>query len=109
MREKIYNLIGLARRAGKVAIGMSMLEQMARRRKVVLILIAEDASKNTVDKVLSIAPHVKYLVFGTADEWGRLFNREKVAVIGLLDPHFAEGVLLNYDTEEGKMNGGKQQ
>lgn len=105
MKDKIFKLVGLARRAGKIAIGMSMLEKMIRRKKVVLILIAEDTTKNTIDKILSLKPACSHLIFGTKDEWGKIFGREEVAVLGILDPNFAEGILLNFDTEEGKQNG----
>jgi ribosomal protein L7Ae-like RNA K-turn-binding protein len=105
MKDKIFKLVGLARRAGKVAIGMSMLEKMIRRKKVVLILIAEDATKNTIDKVLSLKPACSHRIFGTKNEWGKTFGREEVAVLGILDPNFAKGILLNFDAEEGKQNG----
>ncbi|MFQ5627258.1 MAG: L7Ae/L30e/S12e/Gadd45 family ribosomal protein [bacterium] len=105
MKDKIFKLVGLARRAGKIALGMSMLEKMIRRKRVALILIAEDATTNTVDKVLSLQPSCPYLVFGAKTEWGKALGRDQIAVLGVLDPNFAEGILLNYDAEEGKQNG----
>ena len=105
MKDKIFKLAGLARRAGKIALGTSMLEKNLRRKKVALILIAEDATKNTVDKILSLQPSCPYLVFGSKGEWGKAMGREEIAVLGILEANFAKGILLNYGAEEGKQNG----
>lgn len=105
MKNKIFKLVGLARRAGKVAVGAAMVEKMVRRKKVLLLLFAEDATRNTIDKVLGLEPGCPHLIFGSKQEWGAALGRETVAVLGIMEPNFVDGILLNYEAEEGKQNG----
>lgn len=44
--NKIYNLIGLATRARKIVSGEELLDAI-RKKKVSLVIVAEDASENT--------------------------------------------------------------
>ena len=105
MKSKIFKLVGLARRAGKVAVGISMVEKMVRRKKVVLLLFAEDATLNTIDKVLRLQPECPHLFFGSKHDWGAAMGHEAAAVLGILAPNFADGILANYAAEKGKQNG----
>lgn len=108
MKEKIFNLVGLARRAGKVAVGTSMLEKMLARKKVALIIFAEDATQNTINNILQRKPACSHLVFGTKDEWGQALGRKQVAVLGIIDPNFVHGILANLHHQTGKENGGNE-
>ena len=46
-KTKLYNMIGMAKRAGKLAGGESMVLDAIRSGKAKLVIIAEDASDNT--------------------------------------------------------------
>lgn len=46
--DKFYNYLGLATRAGQVVSGEYAVEGAVRRGKVVLLIIAADASENTL-------------------------------------------------------------
>ena len=50
LQNKIYGLLGLARRAGKAVSGEEPAESAIRSGKAHLVLLAEDASPNTVKK-----------------------------------------------------------
>ena len=47
--DKIYNLIGLAMRAKKVVSGEELMDAI-RKKKVSLVIVAQDASENTKKK-----------------------------------------------------------
>lgn len=47
------SLLGLARRAGKVAGGTAAVRQAIREGRVALVIMAEDASRTQLDKVRS--------------------------------------------------------
>ncbi len=50
INKKILGLIGLATRARKVCFGADSVEQQIKKKKVYLIIIAEDASNRTKEK-----------------------------------------------------------
>lgn len=61
------------------------------RGKVVLILIASDASSNTHSKFRSLAQNhsVKYYVYGEKDVLGQAIGKSPRAVLGITDRNFA--------------------
>ena len=98
--EKIINLVGLAHRAKKVAVGRSAVKAAAAKKTVHLLLIANDTPDKTVGKFiqhLETSP-VYRLPFGK-DRLGSLFSRNQVSFIALTDFSFARGirVLLTVD------------
>lgn len=49
-RQKILNLLGLARRAGKVVAGEEMVLKQLRNHQVAMVLVANDCSEGTRKK-----------------------------------------------------------
>jgi len=92
-KNKVERLLGLARRARKLAIGSTEVEQQLKKQRVKLLVFAEDASANSRRKVLELARGCPVVTYGTVAELGALLGREKVAVLGVLDVHFAKGIL----------------
>ena len=52
--KKILGLIGLAARARKVCFGADSVELQIRKKKVQLVIVAEEASKRTKEKFQKI-------------------------------------------------------
>lgn len=102
MESKIFRLVGLARRAGKVAVGTAIVEKMVRRNKVKLLLFAVDASLDTIDKVLKLQPGCPHIFYGAKHEWGAALGSEAFAVLGLLEQNFVDGILQQYEVEKGE-------
>ncbi len=50
--DKLLNFLGLCRRAGKLVIGKEVVTEEVARRKVKLVLVSSDISKNTEKKIL---------------------------------------------------------
>ena len=50
INKKILGLIGLAARARKICFGADSVEEQIKKKKVHLIIVAEDASKRTKEK-----------------------------------------------------------
>ena len=53
-KSKIVSTIGMANRAGKIVSGQDSVRNSIRRKKVKLIIIAEDASDNTKKRFLKV-------------------------------------------------------
>ena len=50
MEDRIYAMLGLCMKAGKLAYGSDMCEEKIKAGKVSVLIVAEDASENTKNK-----------------------------------------------------------
>ncbi len=92
--SKVESLVGLALRAGKMAVGTAAAEKALHKRKVYLLILAEDVSSNTEALFREHAAKVgiPILKAGTKAMWGKLVDRKELAVLAVLDVHFAKGI-----------------
>ncbi|HBG02661.1 MAG TPA: 50S ribosomal protein L7ae [Firmicutes bacterium] len=89
--SKVYNYLGLARRAGQVVSGEQAVSGAIKRGQVFLVLIASDASSNTHRRFSALAQYhdVCCLVYGEKDRFGHAIGQSPRAVLGVLDRNFA--------------------
>ena len=89
--DKFYSYLGLATRAGKAVSGEDAVEGAVRRGRVVLMLIAQDASENTLRKFSSLARHhgIHALRAGTKTLLGQAMGKAPRAIVGITDRGFA--------------------
>jgi uncharacterized protein len=93
IKDRIRSLLAIARKAGMMAGGYSAVHDALEKNRVHFLLYAEDLSNGTRDKISgrggSLPP--KETLF-TRDEYGQLFNRELIGVVGILDEGFAHAI-----------------
>ncbi len=96
--HKLEGMIGLCVKAGRMAFGSEQSVLLARRGKVHLVIVAQDASQNTKkrmqDKCESF--RVPRIEFGTVESLARCTGKTRVSVLGILDKGFAAAILKNY-------------
>lgn len=92
--ERIYSLLGIARRAGKITSGESQVEAMLKKGKGSLLILAEDApgthkkySKWAEDLGLPV------LIAGTKAELGIAIGLSPRSTILIMDDGFAKAIL----------------
>jgi uncharacterized protein len=88
--QRIWGLIGLARRAGKLALGTTAVEQALKNQAAELLLVATDARAATASAWLE--PEVRRgraAAYGTKAELGAALGREEVGAVAVLDPGLA--------------------
>jgi ribosomal protein L7Ae-like RNA K-turn-binding protein len=92
--SRICSFIGLARKAGAVEAGENAVENVVRRGRAFLVVIAADASDNTVRKVcgLCAANDVKTVRFGNKSGLGGILGREMFSVIAVTDRRFSDRI-----------------
>ena len=92
---KAMGLLGLAKRAGKVASGESACKEAVRFGSSHLILIACDASANTTKNITDSCKYydVPYASVGTKESLGHAIGNEYNAVVSVNDEGFANGIL----------------
>lgn len=98
--KKILGLIGLSARARKIAFGADSVEKQAKKRKLNLLIIAEDASNRTKDKFQKIATkyNIPIIEHGSIEELSKAIGKENKAILGIED--------VNLSKEIQKINNG---
>ena len=78
-------------RAGRVVSGEDAVESAARRGKVQLLIVAEDASENTRRKFSALARsyRIPEVISGKKELLGQAIGRAPRAVVGVTDRGFA--------------------
>lgn len=98
--KKILGLIGLAARARKISFGSDSVEMQIKRKKVYLIIIAEDSSERTRDKFKKMGEEydIPIIMTSTIDELSKSIGKSNKAILGIQD--------INLSNEIQKINNG---
>ncbi|NLC87406.1 MAG: hypothetical protein GX682_01295 [Clostridiaceae bacterium] len=102
IKNKIYGLIGLARRAGKIAFGTESSIDTIKRKKAKLVIVAEncsDRTKKNFDLVCK-EENVPIRVFGTIEELSDSIGQDNKAVIVIKDIGFSNEIIKKIDGGE---------
>ncbi len=93
-KDAILRFLGLAMRAGKCVSGFDMVSSSLRRGEVKLLIIAEDISRNTLDKLLDTISSLKKDApdayrFASSFDLGNAIGKPSRAIIAIVDDGFA--------------------
>lgn len=89
MNDRILNLLGLCRRAGRMKIGCDTVIESMENGDAKLVLMAADISENTKKKIISAADGVKYeILIYPKDELSFALGKT-CAVLSVEDEGFA--------------------
>ena len=100
MNNKVYGMIGLATRAGKVVSGEFSTEKAVKEKKAHLVIVATDASDNTKKLFSDKTSYYKvpYRCFGTKATLGGAMGKEFRASIAVTDSNFAAQIMKHIDS-----------
>ncbi|MGI6116977.1 MAG: L7Ae/L30e/S12e/Gadd45 family ribosomal protein [Bilifractor sp.] len=100
-RPDALPLLGLCMRAGKVASGETACEAAIRSGKAYLVLIASDASDNTVKKFNNLCRfrEVPLLVYQKKALLGNAIGKGERSSLAVLDESFAAGIRRKIEEE----------
>ena len=92
--EKVLGLLGLARRAGQLAMGATAVEKLVRRGRPPVVIIAHDAGANQRRRFASLSPIAGLVdeLVGREDLASRL-GRSELVVVAVNDPGFVRGLI----------------
>lgn len=99
MNNKVLNLLGIARRAGKLVMGTDSLIKVLPSKKVKLIFMATDASFATKDKIDKKAYFYNVSVVTTysTEELSKALGVGSIKIIGVIDDGFAKAMKENIE------------
>ena len=94
INKKILGLIGLSAKAGKISFGADSVETQIRKRKINLVIIAENSSERTKDKFKKISQEngIPYIIIGEIDELSKAIGKSNKAIIGIKDLNLSKEI-----------------
>ncbi|MCR5278139.1 MAG: ribosomal L7Ae/L30e/S12e/Gadd45 family protein [Lachnospiraceae bacterium] len=96
--------MGLCMKAGKMKSGGFQVEEAVKLGRAWLVIIADDASDNTVKKYENMCSFYEVPVFryGAKEELGRAIGKEERSVVAVCDEGFSKSLTayLSKTTEE---------
>ncbi len=91
---KVYNLLGLTQKAGKLVSGENTLISKGNFNKYSLLIIAQDSSEATKKKFINkaINNNIDYILFGTKNELGMSLGKSPRTVLAISDFKLAQKI-----------------
>lgn len=92
---KLAGMLGLAAKAGKIIFGAEAVKEANFKKKIKLLIIAEDASDRTKTKFTEIAKtsNIPIYVIMSIDELSKAIGKKNKAVVGLIDFNFSKAII----------------
>lgn len=100
--SKIYGLLGLARRAGKISFGTESVKDTIERNKAKLIIIANDSSERTKKnfEILCKNYNIELRIIGIIEELSKAIGQTNKAVLAIKDENFSKELVKIIDGGE---------
>lgn len=97
--NKVYSYLGFAAKSRNLVTGYNTCEMMIKKRKLKLLILTEDLADNTVKRMQQkcSSNNIKYRIFGSAGEIGRICGKPGKGIFGITDSHFAEIICKEID------------
>ena len=91
---KLLRLLGLGVRGRGAVVGVDRVREAAAKGTLALAVVAPDASRHSLDKVLPLlaAKRVTVIEGPGAAALGHAVGRETTAAVGVTDPNLARGI-----------------
>ena len=92
-RQRLLGLLGLACRAGRLAVGATAVAAMVAEGRRPLVIVARDTGAAQKARLLRLSPVRRVLadVVGR-DDLARALGRRELAVVAVADPSFVRGI-----------------
>lgn len=102
MADPVYGMLGLAQRAGRVLSGAAQVEGGFAKGQAALLLLAGDASEETVKQYTRAAARARIPVmsYGTKTELGRALGKGVRSAALVCDKGFAKAIITKIDTKK---------
>ncbi|MBQ1407970.1 MAG: ribosomal L7Ae/L30e/S12e/Gadd45 family protein [Eubacterium sp.] len=99
LTDKLSAYLGFAAKAGKLMNGYNTCLSLIDKRKVRLLIVAEDSSDNTKEKMQrkSRAGKTEFRIFGTSEELSRITGKTESTVFAVTDEGFAKVIRNEID------------
>ena len=95
INNKVYGLLGLTSKAGKLAFGTDSCLEIIAKHKVKLIIVAEDSSERTINNFREKCKqnNIDFYVFGKKEDLSKSIGKVNKTVIGIKDKNLAGAII----------------
>lgn len=92
--NKVYGMLGISAKAGKVVAGTDIVIENMKKRKINLVIVANDASDKTKKEMKFKCDqyNVEIVFFGDIDTNSKAIGKSNKAIIGILDKGLADSI-----------------
>ena len=92
--DKLLSLLGIAQKAGKIVSGGFLCETAIKSREAKLVIIAEDAQKNTVSTISNKCTfyHIPYSFYGVKETLGHAIGKQERSCVAVTDQGLADSI-----------------
>ena len=99
INSKVYSMLGLAMKAGKVVSGEFATDKSVKTGTAWVVIVSEDASDNTKKMFSNMCEfyEVPRYFFGTKDELGRAIGKAMRSSLAITDEGFAKTIIKQLD------------
>ena len=91
----MYGLLGLTTKAGKLCFGTESCLDMINKKKVKLIIVAEDSSDRTIQnfKEKCMQNDIDFYIYGKKEELSKAIGKPNKTVVGIKDKNLAGAII----------------
>ena len=92
MADKVYSMLGIAERAGKIASGEFSTEKAIKKRQACLVILASDASENTRKHFSDMCAYrdIPIYIYGNREGLGHAIGKETRVNLAVTDRGLAD-------------------
>ena len=92
--DKLLSLLGIAQKAGKIVSGGFICEKAIKSREAKLVIIAEDAQKNTVSTISNKCTfyHIPFSFYGVKETLGHAIGKQERSCVAVTDQGLADSI-----------------
>ncbi len=101
MRSKVESYMGFAARARKLSTGYNTCLFMMEKGKLRLLILAEDLSDNSKEKMIAAAKQndLQYRIYGSIEALSHITGTQGKGIFGIADENFAKVILSEIDRQ----------
>jgi len=101
LSRRLYEGLGLARRAGLIVMGFDQVQACLSRAEAAMLLSAEDGAEDGRRKLRHLAPDLPLIIAGSREDLGAALGREQLVHAALAPGKLAERVLRDAERLAG--------
>lgn len=100
-RNKVESYMGFAARARSLSTGYNTCVFLLEKRKLRLLILAEDLSDNSKEKMIKAANQygTPYRVYGTIEDLSHATGTESKGIFGIADKNLADAIVSEIDRQ----------
>lgn len=105
MADKVYSMIGIAEKAGKVVSGEFSTEKAIKGKKACLVILASDASENTRKHFSDMCAwrNIPVFRYGKKEELGHAVGKEMRVNLAITDKGLADSIRKRIEEADAKL------